>query len=187
MVIFMKILLPVDLRLASVDAAQRAVEIAEGKNGSVEIVHVIRPVEISAYKRNARLWQQADGSVLDQNVRLMDSSEAKEKLKEKALKILHEIVSQLDCRAVPIGTEVLIGTPSTAILQQARTEDADLIVMSSRGAPNLKRFFIGSTIQKVLSQSPCPVLVIHTAVPVPEDEHAANIRRPLPLKSENHC
>ncbi|HBV68623.1 MAG TPA: universal stress protein, partial [Clostridiales bacterium] len=38
----------------------------------------------------------------------------------------------------------------------------DLIVMGNRGLPKFKRFFVGSVTQKVISEAPCPVLVIRS-------------------------
>jgi nucleotide-binding universal stress UspA family protein len=34
--------------------------------------------------------------------------------------------------------------------------------MGNRGFSKIKRFFLGSVAQKVISEAPCPVLVIHT-------------------------
>ena len=33
--------------------------------------------------------------------------------------------------------------------------------MGNRGFSKVKRFFVGSVIQKVISEAPCPVLAIH--------------------------
>ena len=46
------------------------------------------------------------------------------------------------------------------ILERARTEGADLIVMTSHGRKGAKRLFLGSVTEAVLRESPCPVLVV---------------------------
>jgi nucleotide-binding universal stress UspA family protein len=34
--------------------------------------------------------------------------------------------------------------------------------MGNRGFSKIKRFFVGSVAQRVISEAPCPVLVIHS-------------------------
>ena len=47
------------------------------------------------------------------------------------------------------------------ILDEARKESYDLIVMGKRGLSKITRFFIGSVTQRVLADAPCPVLVVN--------------------------
>ena len=48
------------------------------------------------------------------------------------------------------------------ILETGKGVKADLIVMGNRGFSKIKRFFVGSVAQRVISEATCPVLVIHT-------------------------
>lgn len=50
--------------------------------------------------------------------------------------------------------------PSMAILEEARSQACDLIVMASHGRRGLQGLLLGSETQRVLTQSPCPVLVV---------------------------
>ncbi|GAB4443770.1 MAG: hypothetical protein OHK0015_44330 [Chloroflexi bacterium OHK40] len=50
--------------------------------------------------------------------------------------------------------------PAEAILGEARARDAGLVVMGTRQRRGWERFFKGSTAEKVLRESPCPVLAI---------------------------
>ena len=52
------------------------------------------------------------------------------------------------------------GDPALEIVNEAKARDADLIVLSSRGASMLGRLVLGSVAAKVLELSRCPVLVI---------------------------
>ena len=55
---------------------------------------------------------------------------------------------------------LLEGAPAEAILQAARAEKADLIVMGTRGLGALGSLFLGSQSQRVVAEAPCPVLLV---------------------------
>jgi len=56
----------------------------------------------------------------------------------------------------------LIGEPFEKIVETAKNGNYDLIVMGNRGFSKIKRFFVGSVTQRVISEAPCPVLVIRS-------------------------
>jgi nucleotide-binding universal stress UspA family protein len=59
-----------------------------------------------------------------------------------------------------IHSELLFGSPAECILQVADIRGCDLIIMGTRGMGLLQGLFLGSQAQKVISQAPCPVLVV---------------------------
>lgn len=159
MVKFMKILLPVMNTYESAEAVKRAVETAGRENGSVKLVRVISPGEIRAYKRNSRLWQLSDGSILDRGSYLMDGEEAERKMVMRAFGMIDSIIAGLNCEDIKMEPEVLIGNPAAEIIKTAKLENAGLIVMSMKRRGMLSKLF-HSTIRKVASKAPCPVLVV---------------------------
>jgi len=50
--------------------------------------------------------------------------------------------------------------PDTAIVEQSRAEDADLIVLGTHGRRGFARWFLGSTAEGVLRSADRPVLVV---------------------------
>jgi nucleotide-binding universal stress UspA family protein len=50
--------------------------------------------------------------------------------------------------------------PAEALVQIARAEDADLIVVGSTGSGYVTRAIVGSTAENVVRQAPCDVLVV---------------------------
>ena len=60
---------------------------------------------------------------------------------------------------VDMEHEVVTGKPADEILRVARERDCDLIVMSAQGATRMRRFFFGSTTERVLRETAGPVLV----------------------------
>lgn len=53
-----------------------------------------------------------------------------------------------------------MGDPASSILQEAREEGADCIVMSSHGRTGWSRFLLGSVAEKVVRHATCPVLIV---------------------------
>jgi len=81
--------------------------------------------------------------------------------------VRHEGVSKLAKWAkrhvpddVEAGQVVRAGEPYDVIRQVARREQADLVIIATRGHGALKRFFIGGTTGRVVRHAPCPVLVV---------------------------
>jgi len=69
--------------------------------------------------------------------------------------VISEVPEEIDTEiAVHLGRSV------REILNYAREEDIDMIVMSTHGRSGLEHILFGSTAEKVVRQSPCPVLTI---------------------------
>ena len=58
---------------------------------------------------------------------------------------------------------VMEGNPASKIVEAAQRAQSNLIVVGSKGATPLGRFFVGSTCESVLNHAPCSVLVVHHA------------------------
>ncbi|MGF1478765.1 MAG: universal stress protein [Cyanophyceae cyanobacterium] len=78
--------------------------------------------------------------------------------KAHAKEALQDKLSEFSAQDMQI--EVVIGDPSSAILDYAQDLAADLIVMSSHGRTGMSRFMLGSVAERVVRLSKCPVLVI---------------------------
>jgi nucleotide-binding universal stress UspA family protein len=57
--------------------------------------------------------------------------------------------------------EILEGEPAEVILTQATQRQVDLIVLAPHGHNRLRTALFGSTAEKVVRQSPCPVMTLH--------------------------
>jgi nucleotide-binding universal stress UspA family protein len=76
---------------------------------------------------------------------------------------------------VPVRTLVTQGPAAMAILETAKEQNADLIVMTSHGRSGASRWVFGSVAEHVVRQSPCPLVVERTAG---YSERASAITRP---------
>jgi len=152
----MKLLVPVDGSSASIDAVKKSIEIAKKYNFSIKLINVVHINHLSGMSRNEKLWAYMDGSIIN------ESDEIVQKVKDNAAKLLDTIEDKLDFSGIKTEKEILFGEPYDKILEVAEKEAVDLIVMGNRGFSKIKRFFVGSVTQKVISEASCPVLVIHS-------------------------
>jgi len=67
-------------------------------------------------------------------------------------------------------TELPLVRPSwSGLLKAAEVEKADLIVVATRSKAQLKRVFVGSTVEELIRQAPQPVLTVGPNVPAAAD------------------
>ena len=152
----MKFLVPVDGSTASINAVKKSIEIARKYDASIKLISVVNHDDLSNFNKDSRHWRMLDGTIIS------DYEETSKKIKESTEKLLNAITTELDFSGIKIEKEVLIGKPYEKILETAKNDNFDLIIMGNRGFSNIKRFFLGSVSQRVISDAPCPVLVIHT-------------------------
>jgi nucleotide-binding universal stress UspA family protein len=79
----------------------------------------------------------------------------------KAIEPLREELKQ-ELLKLPNKTRtfVLEGDPAGTIIDFVRKNDADFIVMGSRGLSGLKEIFLGSVSHYVVQKATCPVLIV---------------------------
>jgi len=71
----------------------------------------------------------------------------------RAEAMLHE-------KGISARAEVLLGRPADEIIEYAKEQDADLIVMCSHGRSGIGRWVFGSVTDKVLRGAETPILII---------------------------
>ena len=155
-----KILVPVDGSNASISAVKKSIEIGKKYNSSIKLISVVKSTDHRRKERNENLWSAVDGSIITDSIELEKKLEGK--YVENAQMLLDQIVTKLDFSGTKVEKEVLVGEPFDKIVETAKSGNYDLIVMGNRGFSKVKRFFIGSVTQKVIAESPCPVLVVRS-------------------------
>jgi nucleotide-binding universal stress UspA family protein len=70
---------------------------------------------------------------------------------------------------IKVEMKACTGMAASVILAVAREQQADLIVMCSHGRTGFKRWALGSVAQKIVRQSPLPVLLLRQGSPAPVD------------------
>lgn len=140
------IIVPIDFSKLSIEAIQIAKQLARRLSASIHLAHVrhlnyatdfvvpappIVPFAFMTYEQNAE---------------------------QTALKELKKVAS--DCGVSSAKCDVLGGAPAfDEICRLAQTIPADLVVMPTHGRTGLKHVFLGSTAERIVQHSSCPVLV----------------------------
>jgi nucleotide-binding universal stress UspA family protein len=68
--------------------------------------------------------------------------------------------SDLRQRGVKASWRATTGVPSEEIVEIARQEHAEMIVMGTHGRSGLDRILLGSVAERVIRLAPCPVLTV---------------------------
>ena len=137
----MKILVPVDGSAYSLKAVETACDLAKSQPSS-SLVLVAVAVEIPELGEGRYIYDKMKAQA------------------EAALAQATEVAQK--CGTV---SEMLLATgasPAEEIVQVAKDQKADLIVIGSRGLAGKTKSFLGSTASKVVTYAPCSVLVVKT-------------------------
>ena len=133
----------------SSDAA-RAVEAAADEvdaDGTVHVVTAYHPESTTELMRRLKELPEEFRYVWDPHVAEKDRQEV-------ALARLRE-------RGVTCSSHVVPDDAASALLDVARRERADLVVVGSRGLSRAQRFLRGSVSSRVASHAPTSVLIVH--------------------------
>lgn len=98
---------------------------------------------------------------------------------EEARGYLQRFERQINYEGIPCSTAVRTGSPAEAILAAAGEEDADLVMMTTRGGSPVERWLVGGVTEQVLRLSPRPVLVVRSQMALPQQARVRRIVLPL--------
>ena len=145
-----RILVPTDFSEGSERALKYAIRLGKPYQAEIVVLHVFHLKEYLA------LLSQRDD--IDSGI----ANEVLEAAKTRAIEKLEEFVRRVgneDGMMLPI---LLVGVPFEEIVRYAAEQKIDLIVMPTHGRTGLAHFLLGSTSERVISHSVCPVLVLRT-------------------------
>lgn len=77
-----------------------------------------------------------------------------------AVQTTEEVKSRLEAEGLNATVELLQGSPAEIILNYAKEQDADVIVIGSRGLGGIREFVLGSVSHNVVQSARIPVLVV---------------------------
>ena len=158
---FQRILVPLDGSARAEQAIAVAARIARATGGSITLLQVSTAAVDFA-------WTVMESPTMLQGTLDADCDRAAEYLTTMARS--HEL------EGIKTTIIVLQGAPAEAILEEAHSQAADLIVISSQGHTGLKRWVLGSVAQKVARHSSVPVLVLHEHAGILTNMHPEGTR-----------
>ena len=144
MKIFQRILLATDFSPASTPAFEQSVKMARRDDAQLLIAH--------AYMESGLVeLSQAPAKVVE---------EWGQKLREGVERKLQPLVEHARQEGVEATALLLTGFADEAIIEAAKQQRVDLIVMGTHGRRGAARFFLGSVAARVISTAPCPVMTV---------------------------
>jgi universal stress protein A len=147
MKLFQRILVATDFSPASTPALEHSVKMAKSEGALLSIAHAYQEpglVELSHAPAGVyREWDQ--------------------KLREGVERKLQSLVEYARKEGVEARALILTGFADEAIIDAAKQQRADLIVMGTHGRRGAARLFLGSVAARVISTAPCPVMTVRSA------------------------
>lgn len=138
-----RILLPTDFSECAGAAADLAAQLAKRLGAAIQLVTVVDTSPLL----------EAYGDVAFRNERIAD-------IRAKAREQLDRFSQQHLAGLEHVDEQVCDGNTFLEILQAARDADCNLIVLGTHGRTGLAHLIIGSVAEKVVRQSPIPVLTV---------------------------
>ena len=139
-----KILCPIDFSQHAELVVEWAIHLAQEHDSEVLLLHAYHlPVE----------FQQLEGAYLP--------ADFWESVKEEAERSLAIYAERVRAMSVSVREIVREGYPASVIQEEAQEENADMIVMGSRGLSGLKHLLLGSIAERVVQKAHCPVLTLN--------------------------
>jgi nucleotide-binding universal stress UspA family protein len=142
-----RIVVPIDFSEYSKEAFRYAVDFAKTFGAELLLVYVVEPV---VYPSDFSFGQVALPSM---DLELRERSQ-----EQLQFLIQKEVPDGIAARCI-----VRSGKPFNEIIQSAKEESADLIIIATHGHSGIEHVLFGSTAEKVVRKAPCPVLSIRSA------------------------
>jgi len=139
-----KVLCPVDFSESSDHALQYARAFSESYGSRLVMLHVIEVPHLPSYSTFG----------------IPEIYYPVEDIQKQCEESMDELVKKYSSEKYEISGEVVVGTAFVEIVQKAKKEDFDLIVLGTHGRSGLRHIIIGSVAEKVVRKAPCPVLSV---------------------------
>ncbi len=132
-----RILVPIDFSQDSFNALDETLNFIKDPN-KITVIHVLSPLEAVD---PAVIWATLNDETRKKNI--------ENAFYERYPKSLID----------NLKLKIKIGNPSLEIVDYAKNNNIDLIIIASHGRTGLNRFLLGSVTEKVVRLAKCPVLV----------------------------
>jgi nucleotide-binding universal stress UspA family protein len=149
------VLVTIDFSEYSESVAAWAVDYARAQGSPLVILHVAHdPVQTSGYEK--REGEPGSASSLPEWQTIEELAEAEMNSFLARARERISGFSELDS----VEARIVVGVPTTRILEVAEEIGASLIVMGSQGRTGLSHLLIGSKAEQVVRLSPIPVTIV---------------------------
>jgi nucleotide-binding universal stress UspA family protein len=141
------ILVAIDFSENSDFALSRAIELARKNNARLTVLHVIEKKNMDIFLDNTL------DKLLPKGLWLKTEEYLESRLQEK--------IQLFSSRGMVMDHEVIPrGKPAVKILQYAKRNKTDLLIIGAHGKYSLRDTFVGTTAEYIAERTGCPVLVV---------------------------
>jgi nucleotide-binding universal stress UspA family protein len=142
-----KILAPIDFSELSMEAMRAAMELAKDVGAEVHLMHVVSP------------HHHFIPLPLESNAEQARELAREAAMVQQAEEELARIKKDEFGNSNKVLTNAVVGHPVDKLIDYAKEQAIDLILMSTHGRSGAAHMIIGSTTEKIVRNAPCSVLV----------------------------
>jgi len=136
------ILVPTDFSEHAERSYERAIEFAKTFGARIDLLHAYDIPDL------ASVYEITFPDQLDSGIQ------------KAALRKLETLRERATGEGIEVETHLAFGPPERVIVQHAKDENVDLIVMGTRGLGAVKHLLLGSVAERTIRAAPCSVLVV---------------------------
>ena len=141
------------------EALRQAIDMASREGARLHLVTAYPDPQM--LRERPTIWTNDPKGVVDSG-RTTGGADMIIDLREVAESLVQRAADEARSKGVEVGTHVREGQPAEVIIDVAHQEQADLIVVGSRGLTGIQRYLMGSVSSKVSEHAPCSVMVVRT-------------------------
>lgn len=137
-----RILIPIDGSNYSMRAAQLGIGLAKVLSAEIHVIYVIDTVILEAI------------SEVEEKVVV------EKELKDNAERYVNYVSKLAQQEGLSVNSVIVKGQPHDQIVNLAKSQGINLIIMGTHGQRGAARILLGSVAERVIEYAPCPVLVV---------------------------
>lgn len=146
MIAIKKVLFPTDLSDAAAEAQLYACALADQFGAELHVLSVLQDMNLVSP---------------DPNMPWAIPPTALEEIRTSLEAALQAVPDAAWTPGRTVHRSIRTGVPFLEIVRYAQEHDVDVIVVGTHGRTGLTHMLLGSTAEKVVRKSPCPVLTVH--------------------------
>jgi len=156
---FKKILVALDYSSSSTLVFRKALDMAIAMDAELLLLHVLSDADVEGPK--ALIYPSLAYYPVMDNPFWEDYRQRWQEFEAETLAWLDQLADEAEQAGVVAESSSVRGIPSQNICDMAKTWQADLVVMGSRGRRGLSELLLGSVSNDVMHHAICSVLVVH--------------------------
>jgi nucleotide-binding universal stress UspA family protein len=149
-----KIMAACDLSEYSAHTLKYAAHMAEVFQASIIVVHIINKRDVDAMMEAVNRF-----SITGKNTSVSTEEIIKDIREERSAQI-KDLIAETSCSHLVTKRIIKIGVPFQKLVEAVKEEEADLLIMGTKGRTNLSDVLFGSTAEKMFRRCPIPLLSV---------------------------